>query len=322
MRHAIESVLPGGEDVEILIVNDGSNDGTAAIADEYAAEYPSICCAIHKENGGHGDAVMCGLSHAKGVYFRVVDSDDWLDSKVLLHVLDVLRAHADEPDQIDLLITDYLYDKEGVKIKHVVRYSNAMPTQRVFTWESMHSLRVGQYILMHSTTYRRQLFFECGLFLPKHTFYVDNLYVYVPMAQVKTMYYVDEILYHYYIGRDDQSVHEEVMIRQIDQQIYVNRLMVDAVDVLSIPEKHQRKYMISYLEIITVISSIMLILSRTEENIRKRDELWKYIQETRPALYKTMVRAPLCAIVRVRSAFGRAAARTLYRIADRIIGFN
>ena len=79
MRHAIDTLLTGGEEMEILIVNDGSKDDTAAIADEYAAKYPTICKAIHKENGGHGDAVMFGIRAATGAYFKVVDSDDWVD---------------------------------------------------------------------------------------------------------------------------------------------------------------------------------------------------------------------------------------------------
>ena len=55
MEHCIESILPGGDDVEIIIVDDGSKDETAAIADRYAAEYPDIVKAVHQENGGHGE---------------------------------------------------------------------------------------------------------------------------------------------------------------------------------------------------------------------------------------------------------------------------
>ncbi len=66
MAHAIESLLPGGDEVEILIVDDGSSDATAEIADEYERRYPNVVRAIHKENGGHGDAVMTGLKNAKG----------------------------------------------------------------------------------------------------------------------------------------------------------------------------------------------------------------------------------------------------------------
>ena len=95
MRHAIESLLPGGDEVEILVVDDGSKDGTAAIADEYEARYPGIVRALHKENGGHGDAVMCGLHHATGIYFKVVDSDDWVDPECFNRVLARLREALD-----------------------------------------------------------------------------------------------------------------------------------------------------------------------------------------------------------------------------------
>ena len=79
MEKCIESILPGGEDVEILIVDDGSKDRTAEIADRYEREYPTICRAIHQENGGHGEAVNAGIRNATGLYFKVVDSDDWVD---------------------------------------------------------------------------------------------------------------------------------------------------------------------------------------------------------------------------------------------------
>ena len=76
MEKAIQSILPGGEDVEIIVVNDGSSDGTSEVAKKYEEKYPGIVKAVDKENGGHGDAVNTGLAHATGVYFKVVDSDD------------------------------------------------------------------------------------------------------------------------------------------------------------------------------------------------------------------------------------------------------
>ena len=80
---------------------------------------------------------------------------------------------------------------------------------------------IGQYILMHSVIYRTQLLKECGLELPKHTFYVDNIFVYQPLPHVKNMYYLDVNFYRYFIGRTDQSVNESVMIGRIDQQLRV-----------------------------------------------------------------------------------------------------
>ena len=97
LSHAVESLLPGGDQVEILIVDDGSTDKTAEMADAYERRYPGIVRAIHKENGGHGDAVMTGLRNASGLYFKVVDSDDWADSEAYPKVLEALSRLQDDP---------------------------------------------------------------------------------------------------------------------------------------------------------------------------------------------------------------------------------
>ena len=92
MEKCIESLLPGGEDVEIIIVDDGSTDRTGEIADRYAEEYPSMVRVIHKENGGHGSAVNAGIENATGIYFKVVDSDDWVNKDSYLRILVSLRC--------------------------------------------------------------------------------------------------------------------------------------------------------------------------------------------------------------------------------------
>ena len=92
MEHCISTLLTGGEEVEIIIVDDGSvKDRTAEIADEYARRYPTICRAIHQENGGHGEAVNTGLKNATGIFFKVVDSDDWVNEEAFQSVLETLR---------------------------------------------------------------------------------------------------------------------------------------------------------------------------------------------------------------------------------------
>ena len=86
MEHCIQSLLPGGDDVEILVVDDGSKDRTAEIADEYEKKYPGIVRAIHQENGGHGEAVNAGIRNATGLFFKVVDSDDWVDYEAYMKI--------------------------------------------------------------------------------------------------------------------------------------------------------------------------------------------------------------------------------------------
>lgn len=91
MAKCIDSLLVGGEDVEIIIVDDGSKDRTAEIADRYQVLHPNLVRVIHKENGGHGSAVNTGIENATGVFFKVVDSDDRLKQSAYLKVLDKLR---------------------------------------------------------------------------------------------------------------------------------------------------------------------------------------------------------------------------------------
>ena len=221
MEKCIKSVLTGGEDVEVIIVDDGSmKDNTFEIAKKYEAKYPTIVKAIHQENGGHGEAVNTGLRNATGKYFKVVDSDDWVDQKSYKKMLSVLKSF-NEDSEPDMVIANYVYEKVGAKRKKVIQYDNVFPEEQIFGWNDIGKFKIDQYILMHSVVYRTQLLKNCGLKLPKHTFYVDNIFVFEPLPMVKKMYYVNTNFYRYFIGRDDQSVNETVMISRIDQQISV-----------------------------------------------------------------------------------------------------
>lgn len=321
MEKCIESILPGGEDVEILIVDDGSKDRTAEIADRYEREYPTICRAIHQENGGHGEAVNAGIRNATGLYFKVVDSDDWVDQEAYMQILNKLRELAGGETQLDMLLANYVYEKEGAKHKKVMRQAG-VPTDRLFTWSDVRHFHKGHYILMHSVIYRTKLLRECGLELPKHTFYVDNIYVYKPLPNVRTMYYMDVDFYRYFIGRDDQSVNEKVMISRIDQQIKVNKIMIDDVDLYKVSNPKCRQYMFNYLEIITVVSTIMLIRSGTEENLQKKRELWTYIKKKDIRMFHRLRRGILGVSMNLPGKTGRKISVAAYRISQKVVGFN
>ncbi|MBR5319808.1 MAG: glycosyltransferase family 2 protein [Peptococcaceae bacterium] len=325
MANCIESLLVGGEDVEILVVNDGSKDGTARIADEYAAKYPNIVRAVHQENGGHGEAVNAGLRNATGAYFKVVDSDDWVDTKAYKEILALLKQMLTDNVQLDMLISNFVYDKQGASFKKVMNYRSVLPQNQIFTWDQIGHFKKGQYILMHSVIYRTQMLRDCKLELPKHTFYVDNIFVYQPLPAVKTIYYLDVDFYHYFIGRNDQSVNEKVMIKRIDQQLRVNKLMIDYYDLSDknmVPNKKLRQYMYNYLEIMMVISSIMLILSHEEENLKKREELWEYLQLSNPRMYKKLRYDLFGRVMTAKTPVGRKFAELCYKISQKIYGFN
>ena len=321
MEHCINSILPGGDDVEILIIDDGSKDRTAEIADDYERRYPGIVRAIHQENGGHGEAVNAGIRNATGLYFKVVDSDDWVDADAYKKILAKLKEFAGGPTTLDMLLANYVYEKEGTKHKKVMRQTG-FPQDQVFTWSDIRHFYKGHYILMHSVIYRTKLLRECGLELPKHTFYVDNIYVYKPLPHVRTMYYMDVDFYRYFIGRDDQSVNEKVMISRIDQQIRVNKIMLDDVDLHKVTNLKCRKYMLNYLEIITVVTTIMLIRSGTEENLEKKRELWKYIKDKDIAVFHKLRRGIMGQTMNLPGKGGRKISVAAYRLSQKVVGFN
>ncbi len=322
MSRAIDSILTGKDEVEILIVNDGSRDQTSEIAHEYMENYPDIVRVIDKENGGHGDAVNAGLGAAQGKYFKVVDSDDWVDEEALKRILTLIRNLEEDGEQIDMLVSNFVYEKAGASHKKCVHYRNALPQDEIFRWDDIGHFRLDQYILMHSVIYRTDLLKLIQMKLPKHTFYVDNIYVYYPLPHVRKIYYLDIDFYRYFIGRDDQSVNEKNMIARADQQIYVTKTMIDMYEMGEISNRKLRLYMINYLAIMMTVSSIILIRSKTEENIEKKRELWRYLKKRDWKMYLKIRYGILGQTMNIPGKSGRKISSLVYSVARRIIGFN
>ena len=321
MEKCIDSLLVGGEDVEILVVDDGSSDRTAEIADVYAEKYPTIVKAIHQENGGHGEAVNAGIRNATGLYFKVVDSDDWVNAEAYAQILKTLEELIRGSETVDLLISNFVYEKQGAKGKRVMQYRHCLPVNEVFGWNKVH-MHKGKYLLMHSMIYRTKLLHDCGLELPKHTFYVDNIFAFEPLVHVKKMYYLDVNFYRYFIGREDQSVNEAVMIKRIDQQLRVNRIMVDVFHRCRCNNRHLRKYMLSYLEIITTISSVMLIRAETQEALDKKKELMEYIREEDRWIYHRLRWGIMGCASNLPGKGGRKTFIAAYKLCQKFYGFN
>lgn len=134
-------LLIGGEEVEIIIVDDGSSDRTAEIADDYAEKYPTIVKAIHQENGGHGQAVNTGIKNATGLYFKVVDSDDWVNQDAYYEILKTLYDLTRGADTVDLLISNFVYEKQGATRKKVMQYRHCFPTNQIFGWDEVRHMK-------------------------------------------------------------------------------------------------------------------------------------------------------------------------------------
>jgi glycosyltransferase involved in cell wall biosynthesis len=321
LARALDSLV-GFDGVEVLVVDDGSTDGTAALARRYETAHPGVVRLISKPNGGHGSAINAGLAEARGEYLKVVDADDWLDRSALGSVLATLGGFLDSGRPVDLLVTNVVYEKVGKRTKTVVRYQGALPAGRVLGWGQTRRFAKRQYLMMHALTYRTQVLRDAGLVLPEHTFYVDNLYALVPLAHVSSLYYLDVDLYRYFIGRADQSVQEAVMIRRIDQQLRVNRLMLDHLSRVRVADRRLRAYRLHYVEIICAVSSILLIRAGTRGHLAEKDRLWSELRAQDPWLYRKARWSVLGQLSNLPGPAGRRVSVLAYRVAQRAIGFS
>jgi glycosyltransferase involved in cell wall biosynthesis len=322
LARALDSLVGFGPDVEVIVVDDGSTDGTAVLAHEYVDRFPGLVRLLRKPNGGHGSAINTGLDHARGAYLKVVDADDWLDRAALAEVLATLRGFRADHHAVDLLVSNFVYEKVGKKNKTAVRYGGALPKGRVLTWSQTRRFAKRQYLMMHALTYRTAVLREAGLRLPEHTFYVDNLYALVPLAKVRTLFYLDVDLYRYFIGREDQSVQEAVMLRRLDQQLRVNWMMLEHVSRTPVHDLRLRRYLLHYVEIICAVSSILLIRAGTPASLAEKDRLWSRLRAHDPWLYRRVRWSVLGQISNLPGPAGRRVSVLAYRVAQRAIGFS
>ncbi len=313
MSHCIDTLLSASSDIEIIIINDGSKDDTKKIAEAYKKKYPDIIKVINQENGGHGEGVNQGIKYAEGLYFKVVDSDDWVDKESLIKLIDQIKTMINDKNTVDMILVNYVYEKEGNT--KVINYRSVLPKNKVFTWKDTKKFRLDQNILMHSVVYKLDVLKRCGVVLPKHTFYVDNIFVYYPLPYVKTMYYMDIDFYRYFIGRNDQSVNEKVMVKRIDQQIFVTKEMTKYFDPYSFDDKKLSRYLIHYLSMMYAICLILCVLSN---NDKLKNELFEYLKKSNFRLYKKIKNNSIATLTRLPKFILIPS----YRLVNKVYKFN
>ncbi len=324
MTNCLDKLLAvGRQDIEIIIINDGSKDSTPQIADKYAAAYPEIVRVIHQENGGHGEGVNQGIRNATGIYYKVVDSDDWLDTDILKEVLCRIETLVKEGTLVDMFVSNYVYEHpEGPG--HVMKYDNVFPKERVCTWDDISSFKISQYLMMHSVIFRTQVIRASGIVLPKHTFYVDNLFLCAPMPYVEKIYYMDKDLYRYFIGRADQSVQDANVIKRIEQQWRVTILTAQLFDYDSIRKKSKKLCRVLYhhISLLVAISAVFLYMKDTPEALEMHRQMWQALKEKDKILWRRMKYTYVSALTTAPGKLGRKSVILLYRIVKKFIRFN
>lgn len=320
MENCINSLLVGGNRVEIIIIDDGSTDNTGKIADEYAAKYPDIIKVVHQENGGHGEGINQGIKNATGKYFKVVDSDDTM-SQDFPAFLDTLEQ-CENQGGVDLIVSNYYYvHTDGVGDRSI-SYSNALPKNKIFAWGETHKFSIHQMLTIHSCTFRLELMKKWLEPLPKKVFYEDNLMICKTLPHVKKMYYFPHDLYRYWIGRPDQSVQENVMKNRYTHQILVTEKSFEAFHIDDIQEPMLKKYLKHELFMMFGISIMFTRLNDTDNSDADLEQMWGNCKKHDYKWGRHFRHFTPLAVICIRGKFGRKLSTFFYRLANKIVRFN
>lgn len=224
LRHGLESYLDDRlvDDLEVIIVDDGSTDATRAIAHEFCAREPRMFKVVSKPNGGHGSAVNAGLAAATGTYFRVIDGDDWVNTDGLVELIGALRAIdcdlvVDKKREVDMMSGDSVL----FELAEGVAAGDLMPFARVCA----NPAAIAQ-IMIHTLTARTDYLRQIGLQLLEHTFYEDYEYIVKASAPARSVAFLDIEVYQYLVGNAGQSVSHANYVKRWDDHTRVVREML------------------------------------------------------------------------------------------------
>ena len=212
------------KNVEIIIINDGSQDNTLKIAREYEKKYPDIVTVIDKENGGHGSCINAGIQHARGKFFKLVDADDYLEPGVLKAHLRLLAK-----TDADMVVCDY-WQFFSDNTSNLISYSNRLEAKEYTPDEFTRIMQIDStmwsYAHMHSITYKTTLLKENNIKITTNSFYVDQEYISYPFPFVKRIVYQPAALYCYRLGRPGQSVDPEVIKKKINMNYNILKNLI------------------------------------------------------------------------------------------------
>lgn len=185
-------------DIEILIVNDGSKDNTAEIASRYEEEYKGVIRLINKENGGHGSTINRGIEEAKGKYFKVVDGDDWVDSKEFIKYVEALKNI-----DADAILTPF--NRVNIENGEIIKKDfSGLKHGTIYKVDDI-ICELSHKYQMHSITFKSEILKK----IPKireNCFYVDQEYVNYPLKYIDTIAYLECTIYQYRVGNNEQSI--------------------------------------------------------------------------------------------------------------------
>lgn len=275
-------------DIEVILVNDGSKDNSIKIMKEYEKKYPNTIILIDKENGGHGSTINAGLKIARGKYFRVIDSDDWVNS------IDFIKFVKDlKESDADLVVTNHTQELIFASTNLIVNYEE-LTSGQVYDFDSFDfSVLKDKYFPMAGSTYKTEVLKKSNLKLMEKTFYVDMQYNIIPIKEVNTFVYFDYDIYKYFIGRKDQSMNIDNFVRNVSHHDKVVKYLIDYYEENKDSYSDNKRYYISNILTLMLNTHYHIYVEYDKnkntavKNVKKFDS---YLKEKSITLYNNLNR--------------------------------
>ncbi len=322
LARCLDSLLPQKEKLDVIIVNDGSTDRTAEIGQSYVDRWPQNFRLINKENGGHGSGINVGIELAAAPWFKVLDSDDHFAAEGLNELLRLI-ADFENKDSLkpDLIISDFIYEVHRNKedgqeevINKRADYQNVFRERGFCSWSRIRSFRYDQMLMMHALGYRTEILRKIKLELPEKTYYEDNIYVYEPLPHVRRIYYLNEPVYVYYIGRDDQSINMGNVVKNVNMQIFVTEEMLRRVRLETVRPQRLQRYMFRHLARMVAMCMMPLALLDSGESKQKIALLWQELENINPVVAKKLRATPMLSSQRLLAKAGSYLNQQVYNL--------
>ena len=217
------------DDIELLIVNDGSKDNTAEIGRRYEEKYPNTIRLINKENGGHGSTINTGIKEASGKYFKVIDGDDWVDTEELVKFIAYLK-NADT----DIILTPFnrvIFPDKKIEREDLSIFEEGKIYQLAEVADQM-----GEGYRLHSAVFKTEIMRKISP-ISEHCFYVDQEYIILPLQFAKTVSYANCCIYQYRFGIGEQSVSMANRRKNIAMHVHVTLKLAEFAVENQFPEK-------------------------------------------------------------------------------------
>lgn len=195
------------DDIEVLIVNDGSKDDTSKIGEDYERKYPCSVKLINKVNGGHGSTINSGLENATGLYYRSLDGDDWVDTDNLDQLVETLKVI-----DVDIVLCNYV-ESMGNEIIKMHDFDDLSDGK---IYEVTDIVKRIPWMCYHSLIFKTSVVKENQLRIQEKCFYCDNEYALYPISYAKNIYYFSLPIYCYRIGIDEQSISASSRMKHIE----------------------------------------------------------------------------------------------------------